>query len=104
MSQGDYPRLDDKRVSLFARCALAPISATMLVCAIMVIACDAANAQRLPSGPSIPIDVAELSAVSKLLHVRVTENGSIPDDADTGQLAHPVLVKFRCLDSNFTGG
>ena len=75
----------------------------MLVRAIMVIACDAANAQRLPSGPSIPIDVAELSAVTKLLQVRVTENVIVPDNADTGQLAHPVLVKFRSLYSNDTG-
>src|SRR5262245_41049329 len=76
----------------------------MLVRAIVVIACDAANAQRLPSGPSIPIHVVELSAVTKLLQVRVTENVSVPDDADTGQLAHPVLLKFRSLYSNFTGG
>jgi hypothetical protein len=76
----------------------------MLVRAIMVIACDAANAQRLPSRPSIPIHVAEVSAVTKLLQVRVTENVSVPHDAYTGQLAHPVLVKFRSLHSNFTGG
>ena len=75
----------------------------MLVRAIMVIARDAANAQRLPSGPSIPIDVAELSAVTKLLQVRVTENVIVPDNADTGQLAHPVLVKFRSIYSNDTG-
>ncbi len=76
----------------------------MLVRAIMVIACDAGNAQRLPSGPSIPIHVPELSAVTKLLQVRVTENVSVPDDPNTGQLAHPVLFKFRSLHSNFTGG
>jgi len=75
----------------------------MLVRTIMVIACDAANAERLSSGPSIPIHVDELSAVTKLLQVRVTENVSVPDDADTGQLAHPVFVKFRSLYSNFTG-
>src|SRR5258707_14132425 len=75
----------------------------MLVVAIMVIACDAANVQRLPSRPSIPIDVAELSAVTKLLQVRVTENIKVLNDADTGQLAHPVLVKFRSLYSNDTG-
>jgi hypothetical protein len=74
----------------------------MLVVAIMVIACDAVNAQRLPSGPAIPIDVGELSAVTELLQVRVTENVKVPDDADTGQLAHPVLVKFRSLDGNHT--
>ena len=75
----------------------------MLVRTIMVIACDAANAERLSSGPSIPIHVDELSAVTKLLQVRVTENVSVPDDADTGQLAHPVFVKFRSLYSNLTG-
>ena len=74
----------------------------MLVRAIIVIACDAANAQRLPSGPSIPINVAELSSVTKLLQVRVTENVSVPDDADTGQLAHE-LVKLWSLHSNFPG-
>jgi hypothetical protein len=73
----------------------------MLVRAIMVIACDAANAQRLPSRPSIPIHVAELSAVTKLLQVRVTENVSVPHDADTGQLAHPVVFNFRSLHSDF---
>ena len=95
--------LDCKRVSFFARCALAPSWAAMLVRTIMVIACDAANAERLSSGPSIPIHVVELSAVTKLLQVRVTENVSVPDDADTGQLAYPVFVKFRSLYSNFTG-
>ena len=55
-----------------------------------------------PAGhPTIHVD--ELSAVTKLLQVRVTENVSVPDDADTGQLAHPVFVKFRSLYSNFTG-
>jgi hypothetical protein len=68
----------------------------------MVIACDAANAQRLPSRPSIPIHVAEVSAVTKLLQVRVTEDVGVPHDADTGQLTHPVLVKFRSLQNNFT--
>src|SRR4051794_2042144 len=91
------------RVSFFARCALAPIWAAMLVRAIMVIACDAANAQRLPSGPSIPIDIGELSAVTKLLQVRVTENVIVPNDADTGQLANLVIIKFRSLYSNHTG-
>src|SRR5262245_41197092 len=75
----------------------------MLIRAIVVIACDAANAQRLPSGPSIPIHVAELSAVTKLLTVRITENVSVLNNADTGQLAHSVLVKFRSLHSDFTG-
>ncbi len=75
----------------------------MLVRAIMVVTCDPANAQRSPSGPSIPIDVFELSAVTKLLQVRVTENVSVPEDANTGQLAH-VLSKFRSLNSNFTRG
>jgi hypothetical protein len=75
----------------------------MLVVAIMVIACDAANAQRLPSGPSIPIDVDELSAVTKLLQMRVTENVKVPNDADTGQLARLVLAKFRSLYSNHAG-
>src|SRR5215475_14428480 len=76
----------------------------MFVRAIMVIACDAANAQRLPSRPSIPIHVAKLSAVAKLLQVRVTENVSVPHDADSGQPADPILVKFRSLRSNFTSG
>jgi hypothetical protein len=56
----------------------------MLVRAIMGIASDAANVQRSPSRPSIPIHVAELSAVTKLLQMRVTENVSVPHDADTG--------------------
>jgi hypothetical protein len=42
----------------------------MVVVAIMFIAGDGVDAQRLPGGPCIPIDVAELSAVTKLLQVR----------------------------------
>src|SRR5215510_2178572 len=68
----------------------------------MVIAGDAADAQWLPSRPSIPIHVAELSAVTKLLQMRVTENVGVPHDADSCQLAHPVLIKFRSLQNNFT--
>src|SRR5262245_9000175 len=73
----------------------------MLVRAIMVIACDAANARRSPSRPSVPIHVTELSAMTKLLQVRVTENFGVPHDADSRQLAHPVLVKFRPLQNDF---
>src|SRR5262245_53545452 len=74
----------------------------MFVRTIMGIACDAVNAYRLSSGPSVPIHIAELSTVTKLLQVRVTENIYVLDDPDTGQLANPVLVKFRSFHSNFT--
>jgi hypothetical protein len=50
----------------------------------MIIAGDAANTKWLPGRPSIPIHVAELSAVTKLLQVRVTEDVGVPHDADTG--------------------
>jgi hypothetical protein len=51
-----------------------PIRTALVVFAIVRLAGDAANAQRLTGGDAFPIDGSKLCAVAKLHEVEVAEN------------------------------
>src|SRR5262245_14795785 len=70
-----------------------PIRTALVVFAIVRLAGDAANAQRLTGGEAFPIDRAKLRAVAKLHEVAIAENVGVCDDTHGDQAAAPQQIK-----------
>ena len=77
-----------------------PIRTALVVFAIVRVAGDAANAQRLTGGGAFPIDGAKLRTVAKLHEVEVAENIGVFDDAHGDQAAAPQQIEARTVHRN----
>src|SRR5262249_13938700 len=71
----------------------APIRTALVVLAIVRLAGEAADAQRLTGGEAFPIDRAKLRAVAKLHEVAIAENVGVCDDTHGDQAAAPQQIK-----------
>src|SRR6516225_3972793 len=81
-----------------------PIRTALVVFAVVRLAGEAANAQRLTGGEAFPIDRAKLRAVAKLHEVEVAENVGVFDDPHGDQAAAPQQIKAAIVHrKNRTG-